>query len=319
MKIALSKQPHHPLRSTRQSPPSSWSPRETPIAALFVLLWSTGFIGAKFGLPYAEPYTFLLIRFWLVAAILLVLSVATRAPWPRTAREVIHLLVTGLLIHAVFLSGVFSCIYNGVPAGITALIVGMQPVLTAIAVGPLLGEKVSIRQWTGLALGILGVALVMQDKVLLTPNLSQGFVWSGAALLGITAGTLYQKKFCSMTDLRTGTVIQYTGAGIALAVAAPLFESMEVAWTGEFIFALLWLSLVLSVGAIFLLYTLIRRGKASSVAGLFYLVPPCTALIAFFVFGETLNPISLCGMAIAVVGVALVILEPGRGRTKLSS
>ncbi|MFH1112460.1 MAG: DMT family transporter [Pseudomonadota bacterium] len=278
-----------------------------PVAILFVLLWSTGFIGAKFGLPYAEPFTFLLVRFWFVAAIVLVLSVAARAPWPRTVRDALHLAVTGLLIHATFLSGVFSSMYHGVPAGVTALIVGMQPVLTAIVVGPLLGEKVTLRQWLGLALGVVGVALVVQNKLSFHSNEIGGFAWSAVALLGITAGTLYQKKFCSTMDLRTSTVIQYAAAGVAMSVAAPLFESMKIEWTGEFVFALFWLSLVLSVGAIFLLYVLIRRGKASSVASLFYLVPPCTALIAYFVFGETLGLTAVFGMAIAVVGVALVV------------
>lgn len=277
------------------------------IAALFVLLWSTGFIGAKLGLPYAEPFTFLLIRFVLVTAILVVLALTTRAPWPRTSRDVIHLAVTGLLIHATFLSGVFSSMYNGVPAGVTALLVGMQPVLTAIVVGPLLGEKVTLRQWLGLALGVVGVALVVQNKVSLDLHEMGGFAWSAAALLGITAGTLYQKKFCTGMDLRTGTAIQNAAAGVAMLIVAPLFESMHVVWSGEFIFALLWLCLVLSVGAIFLLFVLIRRGKASSVASLFYLVPPCTALIAFFVFGETLGLSAVLGMGIAVVGVALVV------------
>ena len=278
-----------------------------PTAILFVLLWSTGFIGAKLGLPYAEPFTFLLIRFWLVTAMVLVLAVVTRAPWPRASRDAFHLIVTGILIHATFLSGVFSSMYNGVPAGVTALIVGMQPVLTAIAVGPVLGEKVNLRQWFGLGLGVIGVALVVQNKLSLNPSETGGFAWSAVALLGITAGTLYQKKFCSTLDLRTGTVIQYAAAGVVMLLAAPLFESMQVAWTGEFVFALLWLSLVLSVGAIFLLYVLIRRGKASSVASLFYLVPPCTALIAYFVFGETLGFAAILGMGIAVVGVALVV------------
>jgi len=280
---------------------------EMPIAILFVLLWSTGFIGAKLGLPYAEPFTFLLVRFWLVTVIVLALAMASRAPWPRTFREVFDLVVTGLLIHATFLSGVFSSMYNGVPAGVTALIVGTQPVLTAVVVGPLLGEKVSLRQWLGLVLGVIGVALVVQNKLWINPNDTGGFAWSAAALLGITAGTIYQKKFCSTMDLRTGTVVQYVAAGVAMLFAAPLFESMKVVWTGEFVFALLWLSVVLSVGAIFLLYVLIRRGKASSVASLFYLVPPCTALIAYFIFGEMLGLGAILGMSIAVVGVALVV------------
>ena len=278
------------------------------IASLFVVLWSTGFIGAKFGLPYAEPFTFLLVRFWIVAALLLVLAVVTRAPWPRTSREAFHLVVTGLLIHATFLSGVFSSLYKGVPAGVTALMVGMQPVLTAIVVGPLLGERVVPRQWLGFALGVVGVALVLQNKLSFSANEAGGFVWSAAALLGITAGTLYQKRFCSMMDLRSGTVIQYAAAGSAMLVVAPVFESMKIHWTGEFIFALVWLTVILSVGAIFLLYVLIRRDKASSVASLFYLVPPCTALIAYFMFGETLGVSAICGMGIAVAGVAMVVL-----------
>lgn len=277
------------------------------IAILFVLLWSTGFIGAKLGLPYAEPFTFLLTRFGIVTAILVALALVTRAPWPRTSREVFHLAVTGILIHAIFLSGVFSSMYNGVPAGVTALLVGMQPVLTAIVVGPLLGEKVTLRQWFGLALGVVGVALVVRNKLSLDLHEVGGFAWSAAALLGITAGTLYQKKFCTWMDLRTGTAIQNAAAGVAMLIAASLFETMHVVWSAQFIFALSWLCLVLSVGAIFLLFVLIRRGKASSVASLFYLVPPCTALIAFFVFGETLGLSAILGMGTAVVGVALVV------------
>ena len=278
-----------------------------PIAILFVLLWSTGFIGAKYGLPYAEPFTFLLVRFLIVSAMLLGITLVTRAPWPRSWREAFHLAIAGLLIHAIFLSGVFSAMYNGVPAGVTALIVGLQPVLTAIVVRPLLGEEVTLRQWSGLVLGVIGVALVVQNKLSFNVNEFGGFAWSIAALIGITAGTLYQKKFCSMMDLRSGTVIQYAAATAAVFVLAPLFESMKIEWTGEFIFALGWLSLVLSVGAITLLYVLIRRGKASSVASLFYLVPPCTAAIAYLVFGETLGMTAVVGMALAVAGVAVVV------------
>ncbi|MEJ2716161.1 MAG: DMT family transporter [Deltaproteobacteria bacterium] len=276
------------------------------IAALFVLLWSTGFIGTKLGLPYAEPFTFLLVRFWIVAALMLVIALATRASWPKSWHEAGHTAVAGLLIHGVFLSGVFSSMYNGIPAGVTALVVGLQPLLTATVVGPLLGERVSFRQWSGFVLGLVGVTLVLLRKLSFDISDISGLLWCGAALLGITAGTLYQKKFSSFMDLRSGTVIQYVAAGLAMSVLAPLTETMKITWSWEFIFALLWLSVVLSVGAITLLFVLIRRGKASEVASLFYLVPPCTALIAYFVFGETLGPIALLGMAIAVVGVALV-------------
>lgn len=277
-----------------------------PIAALFVLLWSTGFIGAKVGLPYAEPFTFLLVRFLIVTALLMILVIATRAPWPQSLRQVFHLGTTGVLIHATFLIGVFSCIYKGVPAGVTALIVGLQPLLTAAFAGPFLGEKVTPRQWVGLLLGLIGVALVVQNKLSLRADDLGGLAWGLVALLGITAGALYQKKHCSMMDLRTGAMIQYAAAASILFILAPIYETMKIDWSREFVFALFWLSIVLSVGAITLLYLLIRRGKASSVASLFYLVPPCTAIIAYFMFGETLELTAILGMALAVMGVAMV-------------
>ena len=276
------------------------------IAGLFVLLWSTGFIGTKVGLPYAEPFTFLLVRFWIVAALMLVIAIVTRASWPKTWHEAAHTAVAGLLIHAVFLSGVFSSIYYGIPAGVTALVVGLQPLLTATVVGPLLGEKVSPRQWLGFVLGLAGVTLVLLKKLSFDISDISGLLYCGAALLGITAGTLYQKKYSSFMDLRSGTVIQYVAAGVAMVFLAELTETMKITWSWEFIVALLWLSVLLSVGAVTLLFVLIRRGKASEVASLFYLVPPCTALIAYFMFGETLGPFALLGMGIAVVGVALV-------------
>jgi drug/metabolite transporter (DMT)-like permease len=277
-----------------------------PTAVLFVLLWSTGFIGAKLGLPYAEPFTFLLMRFVVVTALLLILVITTRAPWPKSFRQVLHLIATGLLIHATFLSGVFSCIYKGVPAGVTALIVGLQPLLTAGVAKPILGEKVSSRQWVGFLIGLVGVALVVQNKLSFKSEDLGGLSWSIVALLGMTAGTLYQKKHCSGMDLRTGAVIQYGAAVAMMLILAPIFETMKIDWSREFVFALLWLSIVLSVGAITLLYVLIRRGRASSVASLFYLVPPCTALIAYFIFGETLELTAILGMALAVSGVAMV-------------
>lgn len=276
------------------------------IAGLFVLLWSTGFIGAKFGLPYAEPLTFLLVRFWIVAALMLAIALATRATWPKSWGEAIHVAVAGLLIHATYLGGVFSSIYQGIPAGVTALVVGLQPLLTATVVGPLLGEKVSFRQWLGFVLGLVGVTLVLLEKLSFDISDISGVLYSCAALLGITAGTLYQKKFSSFMDLRSGAVIQYIAAGVAMVFLAGLTETMKITWSWEFIFALSWLSIVLSVGAISLLFMLIRRGKASEVASLFYLVPPCTALLAYFMFGETLGALAILGMAIAVVGVAMV-------------
>lgn len=276
---------------------------------LFVFLWSTGFIGAKLGLPYAEPLTFLGLRFVIVAVFLLVVTLVARAPWPRSWREAGHVAVAGLLLHGVYLGGVFASIHQGVPAGVSALIVGIQPLLTAVVVGPLLGERVTPLQWLGLTLGLFGVALVVWNKLGLGDGTPFGMALAVFALLGITAGTLYQKKYCGATDLRSGNVIQFAAAAAAMLLLAPLFETMRIEWSGRFVFALAWLVLVMSVGAITLLYILIRRGAAARVASLFYMVPPSTALIAWFLFGETLDATALAGMALAVIGVALINLR----------
>ena len=245
--------------------------RITPL--LFVLLWSTGFIGAKFGLPYAEPLSFLSTRYVLVITLMTLLALTMRAPWPAHARDAVHIGITGLLVHGLYLGGVFMSIHRGLPAGVSALVVGMQPLLTAACAGLLLGERVSARQWLGLALGFAGVSLVVGSKAtvdgvafaelthMLTPAL--------AALLGITAGTLYQKRFCPRFDLRTGSVVQFVPTLALTALVASQTESLHIDWSGEFIFALLWLVLVLSLGAISLLNLLIRSGSAVNVASLF--------------------------------------------------
>ncbi len=273
---------------------------------LFVFLWSTGFIGAKYGLPYAEPLSFLLTRYGFVIALMTVIALATRAPWPRDPKQWLHIGVSGVLVHAVYLGGVFVAIKHGLPAGVTALVVGMQPLLTAFGAGWLLGEQVSGRQWGGLALGFVGVGLVVSGKfgegMALGPMLIPALV----ALLGITAGTLYQKRFCAQFDLRTGSVIQFVPTAILTAIAVALFEEFRIEWTPDFIFALGWLVLVLSLGAISLLNLLIRSGSAVNVASLFYLTPISTAVIAWAVFGEKLTLTAAAGMLLAVSGVYLV-------------
>ncbi len=276
---------------------------------VFVLLWSTGFIGAKLGLPYIEPMTFLGIRFLIVAAVLLALSYFMKAPWPRSWAATGHIVIAGLGIHALYLGGVFASIDQGVPAGVSALIVCLQPLLTAIAAGPFLGEHITPRQWLGFVLGVLGVALVVSNKLALGVGSPLGMGLSVLGLLGITGGTLYQKRFCADMDLRTGSIVQYISAGAVIWFFALLFESGEVVWSGELLIALGWLTLVMSIGAVFLLLMLIRRGAAARVASLFYMVPPSTALIAFFLFDETLDPMALAGMAVAVFGVALINLK----------
>jgi drug/metabolite transporter (DMT)-like permease len=273
---------------------------------LFVFLWSTGFIGAKVGLPYAGPLSFLLTRYGFVIALMTVIALATRAPWPQEPVQWLHVAVSGLLVHAIYLGGVFVAIKHGLPAGVTALVVGMQPLLTALGAGWLLGETVSRWQWAGLALGFVGVGLVVSgrfgDGAALGPMLIPALV----ALLGITAGTLYQKRFCAQFDLRTGSVIQFVPTAILTAIAIALFEDFRIEWTPDFIFALAWLVLVLSLGAISLLNLLIRGGSAVNVASLFYLTPISTAVIAWAVFGEKLTLTATAGMLLAVSGVYLV-------------
>lgn len=270
----------------------------------FVFLWSTGFVGAKFGLPYAEPLTFLFVRYLLIGALMIGFALLTRAPWPSGRRQVFHIAVSGLLVHAIYLGGVFTAIGHGLPAGITALVVGMQPLLTACGAGWLLGERVTARQWLGLVLGFAGVTFVVANKLGQLPLMSM-LTPAIIALLGITAGTLYQKRFCAHFDLRTGSVIQFLPSALLTGGAACLTETLHVDWTPSFIFALLWLVLALSFGAISLLNVLIRSGSAVNVARLFYLTPPATALIAWLVFGETLSMFALAGMALALAGVYL--------------
>ncbi len=282
--------------------------------ALFVLLWATGFIGAKFGLPYAPPLKFLLWRFATVIALMMMLALATRAVWPRGA-QIGHVAMAGVLLQAGYLGGVFVSIDLGMSAGVSALIVSLQPILTAAYASTStssLGERVSGRQWVGFVLGFGGVALVVSGKVG-----SGGLGWAslGAATLGLlsmTAGTLYQKRFCGTQDLRTQSVVQFVAAGAVLLPLSLVFETGSVEWTGSFVFALGWLVVVLSFGAISLLLLLIRRGAATQVSSLMYLVPPVTALVAWLLFDEKLTPLAFAGMGLAVAGVALVVRVPVR-------
>jgi drug/metabolite transporter (DMT)-like permease len=210
------------------------------------------------------------------------------------------------MMQACYLGSVFAAIHYGVPAGLAALIVGIQPLLTAALVGKLLGEHVTPRQWLGFVLGLVGVALVVEHKLSFAGAELAGFLFCLLALAAITLGTIYQKKYGAGMDLRSGSVIQFAASAVAMGAVALVFEDMRVAWTGEFVLALGWLCIVLSIGAITLLFLLIRQGAAGKVASLFYLVPPVTALMAWAWFGETLGLVGILGMAIAAVGVALV-------------
>ena len=281
----------------------------SPLPVFFVLLWSSGFIVAKFGLPYAPPLTFLLLRFAGVLLFLLPAVLLLKAPWPRG--QVGHIALAGLLVQAGYLCGVWCAIKLGMPAGLSALIVGMQPILTAMA-APLIGESVRPRQWLGLMFGIAGVGLVVAAKIHLAGLSVQAIGLCVLALLSITTGTLYQKRYCPHFDLRTGTVIQFA-ASIALVLPlAVVLEGLRpdfamVLWTPHFIIALLWSILALSIGAIFVLFALIRRSDATQVTSLLYLTPPTTAVMAWLMFGEVFNVLGIVGMALAVTGVIFVV------------
>ncbi len=280
-----------------------------PVPLVFVFLWSTGFIAAKYGLPYAPPLSFLVLRCLGAVLVLLPLVLFTRAPWPRGRMG--HVALAGLLLQAGYLGGVWSAIKLGMPAGLSALIVGMQPVLTAIA-APLIGERVTRRQWLGLLLGLSGVGMVVAARISLDGLAPQAIGLCVLALLAITAGTMYQKRFCPQFDLRTGTVVQYSASALVMLPLAVLLEDFgpamdRVHWTPQFAGALLWSILALSIGAIFLLYRLISRNDATKVTSLLYLTPPTTAVMAWLMFGERLNALGLAGMAVAVLGVACVV------------
>jgi drug/metabolite transporter (DMT)-like permease len=271
---------------------------------LFVVLWSTGFIGARMGLPYAEPLTFLALRTGAAVVLLALLIAATRPAWPGWSR-VGHSAVAGILVHGVYLGGVFVAMRLGMSAGIAALIVALQPVLLSTLARRWFGERVSVVQWAGLALGLVGVYFVVRGKIGSETAL---VAWPSAfaALLGITVGTLYQRRFGADADWRPDFLVQYGAACALFTLGAFAFESRAVQWTGEFLFALAWLVVVLSFGAVWLLYFLIRRAAATRVGSLFYLTPPVTALMAWVLFDEWLEPLAILGMAVCVAGVFLV-------------
>jgi drug/metabolite transporter (DMT)-like permease len=216
-----------------------------------------------------------------------------------------HALVAGSLVHGLYLGGVFTAISQGVPAGISALIPGLQPILTSTIANRFMGERVTRIQWFGLVLGLLGVVLVMHDREIILTGSLLGWIASFLSLIGITLGTLYQKRYCGAIDWRTGNLVQYIGAAALFSLGALAFETREIHWSGELIFALAWLVLVLSIAAVGLMYWLIRRSAATGFASLFYLVPAVTALFAFLLFGERLDGVSIFGMAICAGGVVL--------------
>lgn len=291
--------------------------RAAPV--IFVLLWSTGFIGAKLGLPHAEPFTFLSLRLAITLAILLPIALLTVREWPGRA-ALLHSMLTGVLVHGVYLGGVFFAIHRGMPAGISALVVALQPLATAFVARWMLDERLSAIQFAGFLAGLAGVGLVIAPRLFggaqiegITPVTLGAVI---ASVIAISVGTVYQKRFAAGLDVRVSTSAQYVGALIPLALLSFLTETRHIDWTGEFVFALAWLVLVLSIGAVGLLMLLIRAQSAAGTASLFYLVPGATAVVAWFLFGESLQPIQLVGMAVVMGAVALATRASGtRGRT----
>ncbi|MBZ8141602.1 EamA family transporter, partial [Rubrivivax gelatinosus] len=273
--------------------PCATAPTTTPPLwpAVFILMWSTGYVAGKLGLPYAGPFTLLFLRFGVAAAVLLAVALATRAPWPRTARQWQHVVVVGLLIQALQFSGLYAGLSLGVSAGVSAVIVGLMPVCTALGAVVFLGERIGLRQVIGLTLGLAGVALVVAHKLGGGGGGGgvAGHLAVGLALLGITAGTLYQKKFCASMDLRSGGAIQLGASTLVVGVLGAWHEGLAVQWTPALVGASLWLSLVNSIGAVSVMFLLLRRGEASRVASLFYLIPAVTAVMGYAVLGETLT------------------------------
>lgn len=283
------------------------------VPVVFVLLWSTGFIGARYAMPWAEPFAFLAVRFGLTI-ILLALLLAAISWRAMDRRQAVHAMIAGALIHGVYLGGVFWAIRNGMPAGLSALIVGLQPLATAMLAAAFLGERLTARHWAGMALGLAGVAIVLAPKLGALGGVTAATLASSIlAMLAISAGTVWQKRFVASGDLVVGTIWQYVG-GVALMLVATLaFETQTYQLTGELVFAMAWLVLVLSLGAIFLLMYLIREGEVAKVSSLFFLVPSVTALVAWLLFDETLNAVQIAGMVLTTIGVAVATrkIQPG--------
>src|SRR3954451_10718215 len=276
--------------------------RAAPI--LFVLLWSTGFIGTKYVINNADPLTYLAIRMAFVVGLMGIIVAIARPKWPDRI-GIAHSVVAGILVHGFYLGGTAIAIAHSIPAGLSALIPGLQPILTSTLANRWLGERVTAIQWAGLLLGLAGVVLILHNRPM-SGDAGWGWLASAVSLISITLGTLYQRRYCNAIDWRSGNLVQYIAVTIFFGLGALLFENNVVHWTTEFVLALMWLAVVLSIGSIGLLYWLIRRSAATSVASLFYLVPAVTALMAYVLFGERLDAIAIEGMTACAAAVFLV-------------
>ena len=284
---------------------------------VFVLIWSTGFVVARYGMPHSPPLTFLSMRYALSLACFIAWTLLARAAWPADRVQWAHLAVAGVLIHAGYLGGVWAAVKAGIGAGTVALLVGLQPVLTALwtswdaRTANRTPARVSRAQWTGLGLGLTGLALVVSHKLGGGEVTYLNLALAVFALFSITSGTLYQKRFVAPCDVRSAGAIQI-GAALAVTLPLALFETEPVVWHAQMIGALAWSVLALTLGGSSLLYLLIQRGAAIQVTSLMYLVPPCTAALAWLLFGESFTWVMAAGMLLTVTGVALVVRAPMR-------
>ncbi len=273
-------------------------------APIFILIWSTGFIIARYGMPYSEPMTFLFLRFSGVVLCMIPVVLWLKPPWPNS-KQILHIAIAGALFQFCYLGGVWAAVRQGMPAGLAALIVGLQPILTAV-LASFVSERVTTRQWLGLVLGLAGVAMVLFAKIRI-----DGLTWicvalAFAGMVCITLGTLYQKRFCPSFDLRTGSVIQFSTSALLCLIMMLLFETREIQWTVPMLGALLWGILPISIGAMSLWFLLLRRGDATKVSSMMYLTPPTTALMAWVLFDEPLSIPVLLGTLITMLGVLIV-------------
>lgn len=283
--------------------------------AVFVVIWSTGFIVARYGMPYAPPMKFLVLRYLCSVLCFAAWALLARAGWPKSRRQWLHLAVTGVLMHAGYLGGVWSAVKLGMGAGLAALLVGLQPVLTAVWISAR-GGAVARRQWMGLALGFAGLALVVWQKLGVGEITGANVLCELVALLAITVGTLYQKRFLAPCDVRTASLVQLAAAFVVTLPLA-LLEREAVQWNGQLLGSLAWSVLALTLGGSSLLYLLIQRGAATTVTSLLYLVPPCTALMAWVLFREPIAVTTVAGIALTAFGVALVVRAPWQTMARL--
>ena len=273
----------------------------TPV---FILIWSTGFIIARYGMPYSEPMTFLAIRFGAVVLCMIPIVLWLKAPWPR-GRQILHIAIAGALFQFGYLGGVWAAVKLGMPAGLAALIIGLQPILTGL-LASFVSERVTPRQWLGLILGLTGVALVLITNIRLEGLSLTSILLAFAGMFAITSGTLYQKRFCPVFDLRTGSVIQFSISTLLCVITMFLFETREIQWTVPMVGAMLWGVFAISIGAMSLWFILLRRGDATKVSSMMYLVPPSTAIMAWILFDEPLTPTVLVGIFITKLGVLII-------------